>query len=64
MTNENLSSTNDLQHFLKLAYIQMRKKVEHKRLTETYSIELAQMRILEELIREQIPIENTNSTTR
>jgi len=48
----------DLQHFLRLASAQVRHRIKAIESKETYSVRVARLRMLEELIKEQIPNED------
>lgn len=53
-------SSQALRHYLLLAAAQIRNKLSN---TNTYSDRVRSMRILEELIREQMPNENASHST-
>jgi hypothetical protein len=57
-------STTDLQHFLRLAAAQVRYRLVKSEASEPYSSQTARLRLLEELIMEQIPNEDTRSSAR
>lgn len=52
----------DLQHFLNLASAQVRYRIKAIEGKEQYSLRVARLRMLEELIKEQIPYEDPRSS--
>ena len=66
-----IDADRDLKHFLKLALAQVRFKIQSQR-TELHAegvepmsaSELSHLRLLEELIKEQVPNENSDSAAR
>ena len=64
-TNEPVSSPGqDLQHFLRLAAAQVRHRLGRAGANEPYSSQTARLRLLEELIKEQIPHEDPHPSAR
>lgn len=57
------SAEHDLQHFLRLAAAQVRHRLTQVEANRPYSVQAAKLRLLEELIKEQISNENFNSST-
>ncbi len=53
------SARHDLQHFLRLSAAQVRYRLGTLESKGTYSVRVARLRMLEELIKEQIPHEDT-----
>jgi hypothetical protein len=53
------SARRDLQHFLRLSAAQVRYRLGMLESKETYSVRVARLRMLEELIKEQIPYEDS-----
>lgn len=49
------SQVDDLLHFLNVAAMQIRARLERIERSEVYSSRINQLRMLEELIREQMP---------
>lgn len=64
MKEKENSPEGDLQHFLYLAAAQVRYRLVRMEARESYSAEMARLRLLEELIKEQIPHENFDSSAR
>lgn len=58
------SARSDLQHFLRLSAAQVRYRLDALEAKETYSSRVARLRMLEELIKEQIPNENPGHSAR
>lgn len=58
------SARRDLQHFLRLSAAQVRYRLNALEAKETYSGNVARLRMLEELIKEQIPHENPGHPAR
>jgi hypothetical protein len=54
----------DIEHFLRLAAAQVKHRREGIEGQEPYSERINRMRLLEELIREQVPDENPRRPTR
>ena len=52
----------DLTHFLKLAAAQIRHRIREQSKNEGHAQRTARLRLLEELIKEQIPNEDTRSS--
>jgi hypothetical protein len=64
-----MSSESDLQHFLKLSAAQLANRIKTEKAAQptnltTLSNRVQQMRMLEELLKEQITNENTGTATR
>ena len=64
-----MSSETDLQHFLKLSAAQLANRIKNEKAAQptnlqTLSNRVQQMRMLEELLKEQITNENTGTATR
>lgn len=53
----------DLQHYLRMAGARLRKQIQALTEAEGFSARVRTMRMLEELIREQNPNENSGSST-
>ena len=64
MSEESDSASRDLQHFLRLAAAQVRYRTAQLEAKESYSQRVARLRLLEELIKEQIPNENLGNPAR
>jgi hypothetical protein len=62
--NSNDQGKRDIEHFLRLAAAQLKHRREDVELNEPYSERINRMRLLEELIREQVPDENSHRPTR
>jgi hypothetical protein len=56
-------SLHDLHHFLRLATMQLRHRMKSLEQSESYSERARRMRLLEELLKEQLPDENAGSAT-
>lgn len=59
----NQNAQHDLEHFLKLSLSQLRHRLREMEKKEKYSESIARMRLLEELLKEQIPNENASHST-
>lgn len=57
-------SKKDLEHFLRLAHAQVRYRLKGIETKEPYSSRASRLRLLEELIKEQLPNENPGHSTR
>ena len=62
--SSNPGAKRDLEHFLRLAGAQLKSRREGAEKTEPYSERINRMRLLEELIKEQVPDENPRHPTR
>jgi hypothetical protein len=54
----------DLKHFLRLATMQLQHRLKSVDPNESYSESVRRMRILEELLKEQVPDENSRNSAR
>ena len=57
------SAKETLEHFLKMSAAQLRHRLSLTEKNETYSERINRMRMLEELIKEQLPDENPGTPT-
>ena len=59
-----MNAKKDLQHFLSLAAAQIKHRLKLTQAEESYSERINQLRLLEELVKEQVPHHATTKDSR
>ncbi len=57
-------SNQDLQHYLKVALLTVQSRLRKKEFPQKFDASIERLKILEELLKEQIPNENTDHPAR